>query len=372
MPNPAEIAELIVNGRVYRDWDTISIERTFRAPASVMTFSAASPIESGKGGWAAQKLTIGDVCSAKMAGVTVANGVLYMRQVAFDDRRHGLQVLVASKVQDLLYSTVDQKPGQFKDYTIEGIGNALVKPYGIKFKIDGSPSGADKKFPRFNVQPGETVFAAISRLCRMRNLFLIDDKDGNLIAKRIDGKGSSKAHLEEGRNIKSATCVMSHENVHNMIQVLGQRPGNDQNWGDEARDTSASVSNSIVKRHRPMTFNAEEPGDQRDMQMRAEHAGAVNIATMLQAEITVQGWHDPSGTLWIQHVGEEITVKSAMLFPEEQMSLAVQGVVQRQTNAGTESVLSLIIPSRLGGGGRIEAGPDFARGNEAKPMPADV
>jgi prophage tail gpP-like protein len=370
MPNPQEIAELVVNGREYRDWDMVSVQRSFQSPASVMTFSAASPIESG--GWAAQKLKIGDLCSCKMAGVTVANGVLYLRQVAFDDRRHGLQVQVASKVQDILYATVDQKPGQFKDYSIEGIGNALVKPYGLKFKIDGNPSGADKKFPRFNVQPGETVFAAISRLCRMRNLFLIDDKDGNLVAKRIDGSGGAQAHLEEGRNIKSATCVMSHENVHNMIQVLGQRPGNDQNWGDEARDTSASVSNPEIKRHRPLTIPAEEPGDQQDMQMRAEHAGAVNIATMLQAEVTVQGWHDPSGVLWIEHVGKEISVKSAMLFPEEQRSLAVQGVVLKQTNAGTETVLSLIIPSRLGGGGQIQAEPDFAKANAARPEPSDV
>lgn len=353
MPNPDEIAELRVNGSKYRDWEMVSVQRAFGSEASLMTFAVSSPVEAGS--WAGQKLKIGDKCQCWLAGVQVADGVLMTRQVVYDARTHGLQVQVASLTKNLTYGSVEQSAG-FKNNTLEGIASNLVKPYGIKFRIEGNPEGAKKPFPRFHVQPGETVTSAIWRLCRMRNLFLVDDEKGNLVAKRIDGKGPVKAHLEEGRNIKSATCVMTDEFAHNKITVLGTQPGNDQKWGDQARDTTASADNPEIKKHKPLIARAPEPGDAEDMKMHAEYLAAENIATMIQAEITVQGWHDPAGELWIKSVGEMVTVKSPMLFPSGSKVLAVQGVTHRQTNAsGTETVLSLIIPARLGGGGKIDA-----------------
>lgn len=377
MPNPDEIAELRVNGAKYRDWEMVSVERAFGQEASLMTFAAASPAEAGT--WAGQKLKIGDRCQCWLAGVQVADGVLMTRQVVYDARMHGLQVQVASLTKNLTYGSVEQSAG-FKNNTLDGIANNLVKPYGIKFRIEGNPPGADKPFPRFHVQPGETVTSAIWRLCRMRNLFLIDDEKGNLVAKRIDGKGPVKAHLEEGRNIKSATCVMTDEFAFGKITVLGSQPGNDERWSDQSRDSSAAVTNPEIKKHKPMTTRAPEPGDADDMKMHAEYLAAENIATMLQAQITVQGWHDPAGELWIKSVGEQVTVKSPMLFPSGSKVLAIQSVTHRQTNqTGTETVLGLIIPARLGGGGKISAdgnaeggAPPASVTQPAKPQEPDV
>ncbi len=377
MPNPDEIAELRVNGAKYRDWDMVSVQRAYGQEATLMTFAASSPVEAGS--WAGQKLKIGDKCQCWLAGVQVADGVLMTRQVIYDARNHALQVQVASLTKNLTYGSVPQSSG-YQNKTLANIGSDLTKPYGIKFRIDGNPAGADKPFPRFHVQPGETVTSALWRLCKMRNLFLMDDEKGNLVAKRVDGKGPVKAHLEEGRNIKSATCVMTDEFAFGKITVLGSQPGNDQRWGDDARDSSASVTNPEIKGHKPLITGAPEPGDRDDMKMHAEHLAAENIATMIQAEITVQGWHGPDGELWIKNVGQLVTVKSPMLFPSGSKVLAVQGVVHRQTSqAGTESVLSLIIPARLGGGGKIDAdgnadggAPPASITKPAQPEPPDV
>lgn len=94
---------------------------------------------------------------------------------------------------------------------------------------------------------------------------------------------------------------------------------------------------------------------------------------MLQAEITVQGWHAPDGTLWIKHCGKQVTVKSPMLFPE-QMSLSVQGVVHSQSPAGSLTTLSLVIPYRLVGGSQIKVSgePASAAATPAKPEAPDV
>ncbi|TCR60940.1 phage baseplate assembly protein [Bosea sp. BK604] len=377
MPNPAEIAELMVNGSIYRDWETVTVQRGFQQTASIMTFAAASPIESGT--WAGQKLKIGDRCTCRLAGVEVANGLLATRQVVYDARSHALQVQASSKTADLAYASVAQSGG-FKNNTLSGISNNLLKPHGIKFRIDGSPAGAEKPFARFHVQPGETVVSAIARLCQMRNIWLTDDEKGNLVGKRLDRSEGPMAHLEEGRNIKSAMSIMSAENIHDRISVLGSQPGNDQRWGDQARDSSASVSNPEALKNRALIVRSPEPGDADDMKMHAEYLAAENIATMIQAEITVQGWHDPEGALWIKSVGKNVTVKSPMLFPSGSKVLAIQGITHRQTSqAGTETVLSLILPALLKGADRIDASgnaeggaPPVSMTKPAQPEPSDV
>lgn len=369
MPKAAEIAELRVNGSKYRDWTSVQVEKTFGAYATTATFTAASPIESSN--WSDQKLKVGDQFEAFLAGVKVASGIIFLRQAAYDARQHSLRLQACSKTEDLLYNTVEASAG-FQNKTLEQIGAQLAKPSGVTFKIDGKPEGADKPFARFHPVPGETIAAAISRLCRMRNLFVMDDEEGTLIAKRLDGKGDTVAHFEEGRNILSASCVMSDENPWKKIQALGTQPGNDQRWGDDARSSSSTVENPAKSRTgRTMTFRAEEPGDQRDMQMRAEHQAAVTTATMLQAEIVVQGWHDPKGELWIKSCGKLVTVKSPLLFPDK-MSLSVQSVTHSQSPAGTLTTLSLVMAGRLAGGNQIGATPENAKATPAKPDASDV
>lgn len=379
MPDPKEIAELVVNGQIYRDWEMVSVQRGFQQEYSVMTFAAASPVESGT--WAGQKLKIGDKCLCRLAGIKVADGILATRQVVYDSRNHGLQVQVLSKTSNLTYASVPQSSG-YQGYDLNGIANSLTKPFGIRFRIEGNPAGSDKKFPRFHVQPGEPVIAAIWRLCQMRNLWLTDDENGDLVARRLDRGDAADIHLEEGRNIKSASSVMSAANVHDRIAVLGSQPGNDQRWGDQARDSSAFVTNPGAPQNRAIVRRAPEPGDSDDMRMHAEYLAAENIATMLQAEIVVQGWHDPKGELWIKGVqaGKNVTVKSPMLFPSGSKVLAIQAVTHRQTNqAGTETVLNLVLPALLKGVDRINAdgeapggAPPASTTKPAKPEPSDV
>ncbi|MGF7051890.1 prophage tail gpP-like protein [Bosea sp. OAE752] len=373
MPNPQEYAELRVNGWKFRDWTSLQVEKDFSNPVTAATFTAASPIEAGT--WAGQKLKVGDQFEAYLAGVKVSQGPIALRQVAYDAKQHALMLKALSLVSDLNYNTVEPSAG-YQNKTLAQIGSDLTKSSGIKFSIEGNPAGADKPFARFHPEPGEPVMNALARICRMRNLFLIDDENGNLKAKRLEEtKSETVHHLEEGRNILSATCVMSDENPWKKIQATGSQPGNDQRWGDQARTSSSSVENAAPSRGgRILIIRAEEPGDDRDMQMRAEHEAALVRATMLQAQITVQGWHDPSGKLWIKSVGEQVTVKSPMLFPDK-MSLFVQGVTHTQSAAGTLTVLNLVMPGRQLANGRIEAtagAPEKASFKSAKADAPDV
>ncbi|GGC70881.1 phage baseplate assembly protein [Chelatococcus reniformis] len=346
-----------MNGRRYRDWTSVSVSRAAGDESiSRFAFDAASPSESGAN-WSGLKLKIGNTGEIRLGGVQVINGVINVRQVAFDASRHGLQVQGVSKWADTAQSAVDYTKGQFRKSSLSQVANSVLKPFGIKFKLEGSPEGADKAFDRVHVIPGETVFAFIERLCRMRHIFLTDDVSGDLVGFRSGSQTQVVADLQEGRNILSANVVMSDEYALGKIRTIGSKPGNDQSWGDDSRDVSATSENPGVGRNRQSVIMMEEPGDQRDAQLRANHEMSENAATQLLGTIVVQGWFRDDGTPWLNSLGKHVSVYSPMIFPSTRMTLAISQVVSTQDErSGTRTALSLCLPSRYGSSGMVETG----------------
>jgi hypothetical protein len=88
-----------------------------------------------------------------------------LRQAAYDSTSHAVQIGIASKAQVIMPSTVQAKPGQYKQQTIQQIGSAAFGSVGVGFNGIGSPSGADQPFQRVSEQVGETFYGFIERLC---------------------------------------------------------------------------------------------------------------------------------------------------------------------------------------------------------------
>ena len=88
-------------------------------------------------------------------------------------------------------------------------------------------------------------------------------------------------------------------------------------------------------------------GEQQDAQMRADRELAESIATLVQVKITIQGWLDDGGKPWILRFGENVTVYSPMLFPDDRMQLAIQSMTHRQGSAtGTLTDLERVCATR--------------------------
>jgi prophage tail gpP-like protein len=363
MPKAEETATIVVNGQRYRDWKTVVVERTHLEPVMTATFSVAE-VSSVTSGWAAQKIKIGTPCQVLLAGRKVIDGMVSVRQSAYDPANHGLQVTVCSKTIDAVLASIDAKTGQFKKYPLSAIANSVLSPFGISFEIQGSPEGADKIFDRVNIQVGETPWHLIERLARMRNLFLMPNNDGTGLVAHRAGSDPVVAQLQEGRNIKSAQCVLRDDFAMNKIGVSGQKKGSDDEWGDDAR-VSATAMNPGVTHNRPLTLVAEEPGDKQDMQMRADREMAENVATTVDCSVMVKGWQCDDGSLWIEHVGKQVSIYSPMLFPTDSMTLYVRSVRHSQGESGTETAISLCLLTGLPGGGPIGTG----AGSPATPDP---
>jgi prophage tail gpP-like protein len=350
MPNATEIAEVRVNGQKFRDWKTVAVSATYLEPVRQCVLQTVEPRASGKG-WSALPIVPGASATVALAGSSVINGKVSVRQASYNAQQHGLQIVIVSPAQAAVKSSVQVKPGQFKNHTLQQIGNSLLQPFGLSFQFpNGVPPGADKPFPKVNLGFGETVFSFLESLSRMRNVYLRDDADGNIVATRATGNESPVGGLVEGKNIKSATAVLRDDYVLSKINIVGQKPGNDSAYGDAARDVSATANTDAGDN----TYGSqmmEHPGDKQDAAMRADREMGENMATTVDVTVVVRGWLLTDGSLWIDHLGQAVSVKSPMLFPQKMDPLFIRAVTHRQADGaqqGTETELNLCLQNGLG------------------------
>ena len=367
MPNPKEIASVSANGQSYDIWQSIEISRDVGMGVSLMRLAVAENVPTNGSasarfgepgpGWPALRLAPGMPAQGYLGGVLAISGYVTVRQAFCNAAMHGVEITVTSHTQDVVSSTVDASPGQYIGYTLQQIANAVAGKVGVNFAILASPAGADKPFSRVSEHFGETRFAFIERLCRMRNLHLSDDENGNLLAFR-GGGSSGVAQLIEGQNILSARIVMQDTDTVNQATVSGENVAGSASgvWGDAARDPSATAFNPNFSRYRPLSIQAEQPGDAQDMAMRANLEIATDLSTMVDLEVVVPGWFMDDGSLWITHVRDSLTVYSPMLVPNDSITLSLKGVSHRQSDdEGTVTALRLCLPNALGNDAQVTA-----------------
>ncbi|MGY3278123.1 phage baseplate assembly protein [Bradyrhizobium sp. S3.7.6] len=337
MPKPQEVCTVKANGVNYNIWETVEVTRTIddrTVDHCLLTVAESSklPLKLDD-----IKLMPGDPVTVSLAGQQVINGTVYLRQVAYDGHNHAVQIGISSKVQDLVASTVDAKPGQHINQNVQQMGSAVAGAVGVSFRIDGNPPGANKIFKRFSEHIGETRFACIDRMCRMVNLHLMDN-GGELVAFRGPAR-STGLTLEEGRNILRARVVLSNRDHADNVTALANDFNDDS--GDKNREPKASSTVTqtggrlyVSPYKRNVTIACEEPTDQEGCQHRANHEADWIKFENVDGDITTQGWLTPNGDLWFNHLRSTIVVKSPMLVPSGSFGFMIKGIIHRQSSYG--------------------------------------
>jgi prophage tail gpP-like protein len=191
----------------------------------------------------------------------------------------------------------------------------------------------------------------------MRNIYLTDDANGNIVGMRASGSGGSGAQLTEGGNIKSAIAVLSTRDALEQYDVQGQNFSTDQRWGRQASAVSATGGYS----GEPGTYKNTTmpmPGDSTDAAMYCQRVIGEDAARSVEVTVVVRGWFADGGNLWIAMIGQQVTVNSPLLFPNDKtMSLYIRGVTHKQNDAtGTET--EIVLCNIFGLGGDAPAGTD--------------
>ncbi len=346
MPNPDQIATVIAGGMQYQYWQTIEVEREFGKAYDYARVSVAE-IGSPTTGWLTLRLAPGVQAQVLLAGRLVINGTVTIRQAAYDPNKHAVEITIC----------VLCKPGQYKGFTLQQIGAAVAGTVGVGFTVLPAP-GSDFPFARVSESPGQTCFSFIEGLCRMRNMHLISDGQGTLIATR-GSPGNVIASLIEGVNIKSARLIMRDDNAVKQVVTYGMTPGGSSTGmgGDGTRDIQATANNPQYSGQGILKSVSPHPGFVNEMQMHSNHEVNFTVTTQLTLEVVVFGWLLDDGSLWIEHLNakELVSVYSPMLFPQDGMSLPLRRVVHRQSSEeGTTTLLEMCLPNGLGTEAQID------------------
>lgn len=336
MPNPQEVATIEVNGRRFEDWESVWVQHRWAEPYPLFRFTCAErdPVPDL---WQKLQFKPADECSVYLGGELAINGVILVRQVAYDANNHGVMLQGVGVTWYASRASIIDKTGNYDNMTFEQVARKVLAPFAVGIEVIGVLNATP--FKRLQNEPGETVWNFLERIARVRGIILGSDHLGNVLL-IDDHTAPLAAQLIEGQNILKCQCLISMENMFSEYWVRAQTAASDDQHGRKASEQEKRAPGS-AKRYSPLLTPAEQPvWNEGEVQDRANNEALWHEGTIVHATITVQGWFHRRG-LW--HAGDDVYVKSPMAMLD--MVLKIQTATFTQDrNQGTLTTLELVAP----------------------------
>lgn len=367
---------LLVNGKLYGGWKDMLVN------AGIETISGDFDLTYFYA-WDGQKalpINDGDACIVRMGDDVVLTGYVDEANGSLDAANHELQVTGRDKTGDLVDCSAVHTPDQWNGQTLQAIAAILCKPFGITVKAE-TDCGAP--FPTVKVQPGETAFAIIERLCRMRAVLPVSDGKGGLVLTAAGYGGRAYSALVEGGNILSISRNKNQQDRFSQYVVKGQQSGLAAVGGGNvevlsadgavtsraAAPASGKATDAGITRYRPLLIVSEGETSGHSPQTRALWEATVRAGRGLRVEVTVQGWRQGDGSLW--RPNQFAHVKSPTLGLED--TLLIVSCAYGCNESGTTTGLSLarpdafaqLPPARTEAASGLPAGTEIIGGSNA-------
>ena len=319
---------LLVEGRRLTGWEELTLTRSIEAVAGSLTLKVSDrdgfPVPEG----AAMRLELG--------GVPMLTGWVDAVRRSFTARERSVEVIGRDRTGELVDCSPLDAPPEFEGLALDGLAEDLAAPFGIEVAIAGDPGAV---FPRFAIQPSETVFEALERAARLRGVLLTTNGLGQLV---LENPASSRASgsLVEGVNLISGRGRFDRSERFRRYVVHGQRAGSDLLFSDELR-TQGEAFDDAVRKTRGLLVLAEAEADIATCQRRAEWEATVRRARGSSIELVVQGWEQAPGELW--RPNQVVRVTSPTLRLDRDM-LLTSARYERDPRSGTTTTLELVHP----------------------------
>ena len=331
---PDHNVELLVAGTVYSNWTTVEIERAIDQMSGTFSLRLATKERTGGMDLPVRE---GAECKVILAGVPLITGYIdsLTRFLGPDER--GIEVRGRDRTADLVDCAALNKPGSWRGRKLEEIAAELVQPFKITLAISGSTGAA---FTRFALQQGETVFAAIERMCRYRGLVAWSAGDGILRIGNPDS-GESIGRLAEGENVIFANRSVTVSDRFSDYIVKGQAAGSDERNGAAVAQVQGEAFDPAITRYRPLLIIGEEQSDRASLKKRAEWEAAVRSGRSQPVQITVPGWLTADGKPFAHGMRADCDVPSAGISG----SLLIERLsFSRDAEGGTVTTFDLVPP----------------------------
>lgn len=331
---PDHMVELQIGGKAYRGWTTVEIERGIDQMTGTFSLRVAARERTAAEDW---PISEGAECRVMLAGEPLITGYIDSLTRFIGPEERGIDVRGRDRTADLVDCSALNTPGSWRGRKLEQIAAELVQPFGIPVEIVGD-TGAP--FTKFALQQGETVFAAIERMCRYRGLVAWSAGDGVLRIGNPDS-GQSIGRLAEGENVIFASASQDLADRYSEYVVKGQAAGSDERNGAAVAQVEGKASDPAITRYRPLLIVGEEQSDRAALTKRAQWEAAVRSGRSQPVQITVPGWLAADGKPFAHGMRAQCEVPSAGISG----SLLIERLsFSRDAEGGTVTTFDLVPP----------------------------
>lgn len=283
---------LTVDGLDYVGWKSVEITAGLEDQARSFTLNITWK-------WPGQPLPLpikqGAKCQVKIGDDLVLTGWVFATPISYDHQQITTSVSGRSLTADLVDCAAINKPGQWNNQSVLSIVRALASLYGVRVRSE-IPEGA--KLSDHTIEPGETVFESIDRLLTLFRVFSTDDAKGMAVLAKPGSEVRAFDALEVGNNILTGDASLDFSAVFSEYQVLGQKSGTDEEFGEQAAEVSAVVVDPRMGRKRVMVIQESGQMTNELAQARANWERGTRMGKALATTYTVQGWRQSNGALW--------------------------------------------------------------------------
>jgi prophage tail gpP-like protein len=347
----SEIAELIVRGTIFDDWESVWVQHRWNE-IPIFRFTAAErdpvrEIPPGSGPqaiWPKLQFRPGDSCTVKLGGQLAVTGVIETRQIAYDAHNHGVMLIGRGIQSWAARSSVMTETMNFDGKNLKQIADEVFVDYPVKVETVGSVDMTP--FKRCHAEHGETNWDFIERLCRPRGVVLGTDHENNFLLIGDHTKPIFQ-QIIEGENVIRMNCTITEQWKFFQYNVDGSGAANDSNRGGASTNQRGTAEGTAVQLSRLLQLAEQPVWGKGELVARAKAEANWHETSDVQVSAVVQGWLRDGKEIW--RAGDEVIVTSPMaLLNGQRMKIEVVTYTQDRQN-GTITTLDIVNPGRLRG-----------------------
>ena len=332
--NPLRVT-ITVNGVDFAGWIDVRISAGIERQARDFNISATWRWPGS--GEFLRSIKPGDQCEVRIGGDLVLTGYVFATPIKYDSGVITASICGRSLTSDLIDCSVENHPSQWLVRSAEQIVRALAEPYNITVV---NQSGDGTALADHTIEPGETVFKSIDRLLRLSRLLSTDDERGRLVIARPGSAGRAVDRIECGVNVENGQSALDFSEMFSEYACIGQRSGTDEEYGIEANEVQARVSDPRMTRRRVLVLRESGQLTPDLARARVEWERENRISRAMKSTYELRGWRQSNGDLWrhntiVRVVDPLIGFDRDMLITEIEYS---------QKNSGGTTVILTVAP----------------------------
>lgn len=306
---------LRVNGRDYAGWKSARVTRGIETVCGGFALSVADR-------WAGQQepwpILEEDECVLLLGDDRVITGCVDERSISFGPDEHSFSVSGRDAASALVDCSVDLGGWEFSNFSVLDLAQKIGDQFGLRVSLQAGLvlAQADK----LSLDPGDTAWEALERLCRTAGVLAVSDGDGGIVLTRV-GSGKATTALEEGKNILQASLSCDGSKRFSAYRVLAQgRGSNKANGKAVAAVRGVAIDEGVQRLERLLILRGDGSMTAEQAKTRAQWEASVRAARAQTANVTVQGWEQADGSLW--PVNALVHTKSPLLGLDTEMLIS--------------------------------------------------